>query len=62
MHVHAFSPLEVFQGAETLGRPLKDYLRDLKEAGLDTLPGTAVELLDDEVVVEEEVTVQEAAD
>ena len=49
MHVHAFSPLEVFQGAETLGRPLKDYLYDLKEAGLDTLPGTAAELLDDEV-------------
>ncbi len=49
MHVHAFSPLEVFQGAETLGRPLKDYLQDLKHAGLDTLPGTAAELLDDEV-------------
>ncbi|MCA8926854.1 MAG: 5-amino-6-(D-ribitylamino)uracil--L-tyrosine 4-hydroxyphenyl transferase CofH [Alphaproteobacteria bacterium] len=49
MHVHAFSPLEVFQGAETLGRPLQDYLWDLKEAGLDTLPGTAAELLDDEV-------------
>ncbi len=49
MHVHAFSPLEVFQGAETLGRPLKEYLADLKHAGLDTLPGTAAEVLDDEV-------------
>jgi FO synthase len=49
MHVHAFSPLEVFQGAETLGRPLAEYLEDLKAAGLDTLPGTAAELLDDEV-------------
>ncbi len=49
MHVHAFSPLEVFQGAETLGRPLKDFLYDLKAAGLGTLPGTAAEVLDDEV-------------
>jgi FO synthase len=49
MHVHAFSPLEVFQGAETLGRPLAEYLEDLKLAGLGTLPGTAAEVLDDEV-------------
>jgi FO synthase len=49
MHVHAFSPLEVWQGAETLGLPLEDYLRQLKEAGLDTLPGTAAEILHDEV-------------
>ena len=49
MHVHAFSPLEIRQGAETLGLPLRDYLRQLKQAGLGTLPGTAAEILDDEI-------------
>ena len=49
MHVHAFSPLEIRQGAETLGLPLKDYLEQLKQAGLGTLPGTAAEILDDEI-------------
>ncbi len=49
MHVHAFSPLEVWQGAQTLGLPLREYLLQLKEAGLATLPGTAAEILDDEV-------------
>ena len=49
MHVHAFSPLEVWQGAATLKLPLADYLVMLKEAGLGTLPGTAAEILDDEV-------------
>ncbi len=49
MHVHAFSPLEVTQGAATLGRSLSDFLAELKEAGLGTLPGTAAEILDDEV-------------
>jgi FO synthase len=49
MHVHAFSPLEVWQGAKTLGLPLHDYLLQLKDAGLGTLPGTAAEILDDEV-------------
>jgi FO synthase len=49
MHIHAFSPLEVWQGAATLGLELSDYLTRLKEAGLDTLPGTAAEILDDEV-------------
>jgi FO synthase len=49
MHVHAFTPLEVWQGAETLGLPLDDYLARLKAAGLGTLPGTAAEVLDDEV-------------
>lgn len=49
IHVHAFSPLEVWQGAATLDIPLKDYLLLLKEAGLGTLPGTAAEILDDEV-------------
>jgi FO synthase len=49
MHIHAFSPLEVWQGAATLGLSLHDYLVQLKEAGLGTLPGTAAEVLDDEV-------------
>ncbi len=49
MHIHAFSPLEVTQGARTLGLPLHDYLARLREAGLATLPGTAAEILDDEV-------------
>ncbi|GAB3309310.1 radical SAM protein [Haliea atlantica] len=49
MHIHAFSPLEVWQGAATLGVSLEDFLRQLKAAGLDTLPGTAAEVLDDEV-------------
>ncbi|HVX75966.1 MAG TPA: 5-amino-6-(D-ribitylamino)uracil--L-tyrosine 4-hydroxyphenyl transferase CofH [Bradyrhizobium sp.] len=49
MHVHAFSPLEIHQGAQTLGVPVIDFLRELKAAGLGTLPGTAAEILDDEV-------------
>ncbi len=49
MHVHAFSPLEVWQGAETLGVSLESFLVRLKEAGLGTLPGTAAEVLDDRV-------------
>jgi FO synthase len=49
IHVHAFSPLEVHQGAQTLGLPVHEFLLHLKEAGLGTLPGTAAEVLDDEV-------------
>ncbi len=49
MHVHAFSPLEVTQGAATLGKSVPAFLTELKEAGLGTLPGTAAEILDDEV-------------
>ena len=49
MHVHAFSPLEVTQGATTLSLSLRDYLTELKAAGLGSLPGTAAEILDDEV-------------
>ena len=49
MHMHAFSPLEIHQGARTLGIPVIDFLRELKAAGLGTLPGTAAEILDDEV-------------
>jgi FO synthase len=49
MHIHAFSPLEVSQGAATLGMSVGPFLAKLKAAGLDTLPGTAAEILDDEV-------------
>ncbi len=49
IHIHAFSPLEIWQGARTLGRTVPDFLRELKAAGLSSLPGTAAEILDDEV-------------
>ena len=49
MHVHAFSPLEVWQGAATLKMDIAEYLQQLKDVGLNTLPGTAAEILDDEV-------------
>ena len=49
IHIHAFSPLEVWQGAATLGLSVREFLIRLKDAGLGTLPGTAAEILDDEV-------------
>jgi FO synthase len=49
IHIHAFSPLEVHQGAATLGVPVESFLRSLQATGLGTLPGTAAEILDDEV-------------
>jgi FO synthase len=49
LHVHAFSALEIWQGAATVGAPLEDYLTELRDAGLSSLPGTAAEILDDEV-------------
>jgi FO synthase len=49
IHIHAFSPLEVHQGAATLGVPVEEFLRTLQATGLGTLPGTAAEVLDDEV-------------
>jgi FO synthase len=49
LHIHAFSPLEISHGARTLGLSLREYLQALKDAGLATLPGTAAEILDDEV-------------
>ena len=49
LHVHAYSPLEVHQGAETAGRSVSEQLRLLKQAGLGTLPGTAAEVLDDRI-------------
>jgi len=49
MHLHAFTPLEVWQGATTLDISVGDFLAQLKDAGLGSLPGTAAEILDDEV-------------
>jgi FO synthase len=49
LHVHAFSALEIWQGAATLGVPLDEYLAVLGDAGLGSLPGTAAEVLDDDV-------------
>jgi FO synthase len=49
LHVHAFSALEIWQGAATLELPLDEYLAELRDAGLGSLPGTAAEILDDEV-------------
>ncbi len=49
MHIHAFSPMEIVYGVELTGMPLEDYLRMLRDNGLDTLPGTAAEILDDDV-------------
>jgi FO synthase len=49
MHVHAFSPMEVVTAASKAGVSIRDWLTQLKEAGLDTIPGTAAEILDDEV-------------
>jgi FO synthase len=49
LHIHAFSPLEVHQGAETAGRTIAEQLQLLREAGLGTLPGTAAEILDDRI-------------
>ncbi len=51
LHIHAFSPLEVAQGAQTLGLPVDRFLGRLRDAGLGSLPGTAAEVLDDEVRV-----------
>ncbi|MGV9901044.1 bifunctional FO biosynthesis protein CofGH [Streptomyces sp. NPDC003388] len=49
MHVHAFSPMEVVNGATRTGMPIREWLAAAKEAGLDSIPGTAAEILDDEV-------------
>src|SRR5213078_185610 len=49
IHVHGFTALEVTEGARRLGEPLADYLRRLMAVGLKTLPGTAAEILDDEI-------------
>ncbi len=49
IHVHAFTPLEVTHGAQTLGLPVREFLSRLIDAGLNSLPGTAAEILDDDV-------------
>lgn len=49
MHVHAFSPMEVVNGATRTGLSIREWLAAAKEAGLDSIPGTAAEILDDEV-------------
>jgi FO synthase len=49
MHIHAFSPMEIVYGVELTGMKLPDYLSMLRDNGLDTLPGTAAEILDDEI-------------
>ena len=49
MHIHAFSPMEIVYGVELTGMPLEEYLAMLRDNGLGTLPGTAAEILDDEV-------------
>ncbi|WP_229868958.1 bifunctional FO biosynthesis protein CofGH [Streptomyces chryseus] len=49
MHVHAFSPMEVVNGATRTGMSIREWLTAAKEAGLDSIPGTAAEILDDEV-------------
>jgi len=62
MHVHAFTPLEVWQGATTLGVSLEEYLAELREAGLATLPGTAAEVLDDpirEIICPEKINTEQ---
>ena len=49
MHIHGFTALEVTEGAKRLGEPLREYILRLKEAGLASLPGTAAEILDDDI-------------
>jgi FO synthase len=49
MHIHAFSPMEIVYGVELTGMPLADYISMLRDNGLGTLPGTAAEILDDEI-------------
>jgi FO synthase subunit 2 len=49
LHLHAFSPEEIKYGAELRGQPVREFLRELREAGLDSLPGTSAEVFDDEL-------------
>jgi FO synthase len=49
IHVHAFSPMEVMNGASRTGMPVREWLTAAREAGVDSLPGTAAEILDDDV-------------
>lgn len=65
LHVHAFSPLEVSQGARTLNMPVSDYLSMLRDSGLGSLPGTAAEILCDDIraqICPDKLTTQEWLD
>ncbi len=65
IHVHAFSPLEVDHGARTLGISVDEFLVELKRAGVDSLPGTAAEILDDDIrreLAPDKLTTQEWLD
>jgi FO synthase len=65
LHVHAFSPLEVSQGARTLGMTTRDYLARLRDEGLGSLPGTAAEILHDDIraqICPDKLTTQEWLD
>lgn len=65
MHIHGFTPLEIWQGADTLSMSVRDYLERLRDAGLGTLPGTAAEILDDRVrtyLCPDKITTAEWAD
>jgi FO synthase len=65
MHVHAFTALEVFQGAASSGITVEEFLTTLRDAGLATLPGTAAEILDDEIraiICPDKITTQEWVD
>ncbi|GBD83870.1 aminodeoxyfutalosine synthase [bacterium BMS3Abin02] len=65
IHIHGFTPLEVWQGAETLDISVRDYLKRLRDAGLGSLPGTAAEILDDRVRIHlcpDKITTAEWAD
>lgn len=62
IHIHGFTALEVTEGARRLGEPLEDYLKRLMDAGLKSLPGTAAEILDDEIreiICPDKITTQE---
>ena len=62
LHVHAFTALEVFQGAEASGLEVREFLEVLRDAGLKTLPGTAAEILDDDIraiICPDKVTTEE---
>ncbi|WP_392425752.1 bifunctional FO biosynthesis protein CofGH [Barrientosiimonas humi] len=49
LHIHAFSPMEVINGVSRTGLPLREFLTELRAAGVDSLPGTAAEILDDDI-------------
>jgi len=65
MHVHAFTALEVFQGAHASGLEVEEFLTKLRDAGLKTLPGTAAEVLDDsirDIICPDKITTQQWCD